>query len=110
VHIPDVMDDPDYAFKDTARAADYRAHLGIPMFRGDDVIGVLIASRTEPGPFLQAQIELLKTFADQTVIAVENARLFAELEARNADLMPTRRPSPSRTRGCSPSCGHARPS
>jgi signal transduction histidine kinase len=86
VHIPDVMDDPDYAFKDVATTAGYRGHLGIPMFRGADVIGVLITSRTEPGPFSEAQISLLKTFADQAVIAIENVRLFKELEARTADL------------------------
>jgi signal transduction histidine kinase len=86
VHIQDVLDDPGYAFKDTAKAAGYRAHLGIPMFRGDDVIGVLIISRAAPGPFSQTQIELLRTFADQAVIAIENVRLFKELQERNRAL------------------------
>jgi GAF domain-containing protein len=86
VHIPDVMQDSEYAFKDVAKAAEYRAHLGIPMFRDADVIGVLIASRGEPGPFSQPQIDLLKTFASQAVIAIENVRLFKELEVRTQEL------------------------
>ena len=89
VHIPDVMADPEYGFKGLAETADYRAHLGVPMFRGDDVVGVLIVARTRPGPFSPAQIDLLKTFADQAVIAIQNVRLFKELEARNHDLTET---------------------
>ena len=89
VHIPDVMADPEYVFKDFARTAEYRAHLGIPMFRGEDVIGVLIASRAAPGPFAPVLIDLLKTFADQAVIAIENVRLFRELDTRNRDLTET---------------------
>jgi transcriptional regulator with GAF, ATPase, and Fis domain len=57
VHIPDVLKDPEYAFKDTARTAGTRAHLGIPMFRGDEVIGVLLATRPEPAPFTPAQVD-----------------------------------------------------
>jgi GAF domain-containing protein len=77
-HIPDVMEDREYAFKHTATAAGYRAMLAIPTFREAEVIGVLIAMRTAPGPFSESQIALLTTFADQAVIAIENTRLFNE--------------------------------
>jgi GAF domain-containing protein len=85
-HIPDVMEDREYGFKHTATAADFRAALAIPMFREADVIGVLLANRAAPGPFSEAQLTLLQTFADQAVIAIENVRLFKELEARTQDL------------------------
>jgi GAF domain-containing protein len=86
VHVPDVMQDPEYGRRDLAAAAGYRACLGVPMFRGTQVIGALAAMRAEPGPFAEAQIELFRTFADQAVIAIENVRLFKELEAKNRDL------------------------
>jgi GAF domain-containing protein/anti-sigma regulatory factor (Ser/Thr protein kinase) len=83
VHMPDVLLDRDYGFHDTAMAANYRAMLGVPMFRETDVIGALHAVRAEPGPFSEAQIELFRTFADQAVIAIENVRLFTELQEKN---------------------------
>src|SRR5215813_6919365 len=86
VHIPDVTQDPDYGFQNTATMAEYRAILGVPMLRETEVIGALHATRAEPGPFSDAQIELFRTFADQAVIAIENVRLFKELEARTAAL------------------------
>jgi GAF domain-containing protein/anti-sigma regulatory factor (Ser/Thr protein kinase) len=86
VHIPDVLHDPEYGFRDTAMAANYRAMLGAPMFRQDEVIGALGAMRDAPGPFTDAQIDLFRAFADQAVIAIENVRLFKELEARNNEL------------------------
>jgi len=85
-HISDVMEDQEYAFKHTATAANYRAMLAIPMFREAEVIGVVIAMRTAPGPFSDAEIALLQTFADQAVIAIENVRLFSELQARTQEL------------------------
>ena len=63
-----------------------RAVLSAPLLRGDDAIGVLGVNRFEPGPFTDDQIRLIQAFADQAVIAIENARLFSELEHRNREL------------------------
>jgi PAS domain S-box-containing protein len=89
VHVPDVLVDPDYARKEEARSGGYRGALAVPMMRDGQVIGTIFVARREPGPFSDIQVELLKTFADQAVIAVENVRLFRELEARNRDLTVT---------------------
>jgi GAF domain-containing protein len=88
VHIPDVLEDPEYD-PDIVRAARLRGVLSVPMFRDGKVIGAISISRDTPGPFAQSQMELLNTFADQAVIAIENVRLFSELEGRNRDLTAT---------------------
>src|SRR5262245_3419144 len=87
VHIPDVTMDSDYEHMDVARADNYRSVLAAPLLRQGIPIGAV--ARAQAGPFSDSQIELLKTFADQAVIAIENVRLFKELEARNRDLTAT---------------------
>jgi PAS domain S-box-containing protein len=85
VHVPDVLEDPEYAH-DLARAAGFRSLVSVPMFRGGDPIGVITVAGPEPKPFPDRQIALLKTFADQAVIAIENVRLFTELQEKNSAL------------------------
>jgi two-component system NtrC family sensor kinase len=86
VHIPDVLADPDYDFGEGPRIGNYRAVLGAPLIRDGKVDGVFTLMRPEPGAFTPRQIELVQTFADQAVIAIENARLFDEVRARTRDL------------------------
>ncbi len=87
VHIPDVLADPHYQQKGAALAARYRGALGVPMLREGQVVGVIFVARATSGHFGDRQVELLKTFADQAVIAIENVRLFQELQASNRDLI-----------------------
>ena len=89
VHIPDVEQDPEYRHRGLTRAVGMRSGLYVPMMREGEPIGVIMVARAQPGPFSEAQIGLLRTFADQAVIAIENVRLFTELEARNRDLTET---------------------
>ena len=86
VTIPDVLEDPEYGIRDTALASGFRSVLSVPLIRDGGPIGAISVGRREPGPFPDNQIGLLQTFADQAVIAIENVRLFTELEARTTQL------------------------
>ena len=85
-HIPDVLQDPDYRLTEAQRLGGYRANLAVPLLREQKVIGVFVLARPTPGPFTPRQIALVQTFADHAVIAIENVRLFDEVQARTKEL------------------------
>src|SRR6266481_4462032 len=89
IHIPDVLADPDYTYTEGQRVTGIRTALGLPLLREDTLIGVFVICRTRVDPFADREIELATTFADQAVIAIENARLFEELHDRQAELRVT---------------------
>jgi GAF domain-containing protein len=86
VHIADALADAQYTWNEAQKRAGYRAMLGIPMLREGVPIGVMTVTRATPRAFTEKQMELLTTFADQAVIAIENVRLFDEVQARTRDL------------------------
>ena len=86
VHIPDVKADSDYTFTEGQKLGDFRAILGVPMLREGVPVGVLALTRSEPRPFTEKQIELVTTFADQAAIAIENVRLFEQVQERTREL------------------------
>ncbi len=86
--IIDVETDPTVSstLREHAKRRGWRSTIQVPMLRGNDVLGVIAVSRAEPGGFTPAQVSLIQTFADQAVIAVENARVLTALQARTAEL------------------------
>jgi signal transduction histidine kinase len=91
LHIHDAASDPNYglAFPATRAALAIRSDLSVPMLRNGQPVGVIGLIRTEVRPFSEREIALIQTFADQAVIAIENVRLFKELETKNRDLTTT---------------------
>src|SRR5215472_13811824 len=81
--------EPGYEHGAVAEVAAFRSIVAVPMLRDGIPIGTITLSRNQVGLFPDRQVDLLKTFADQAVIAIENVRLFKELEAKNRDLTET---------------------
>ena len=86
VHIADVLADPDYALTELQKLGGYRTMLGVPMLREGVAIGVLTLTRLQVRPFTEKQIQLATTFADQAAIAIENVRLFDEIQDKSRQL------------------------
>jgi signal transduction histidine kinase len=86
IHVPDVLADPEYAWDEAQKLGGFRTVLGVPMLREGVPTGVLALTRSEVRPFTEKQIELVSTFADQAAIAIENVRLFDEIQDKSNQL------------------------
>jgi class 3 adenylate cyclase len=86
VHVPDVEQDPEYTYTEAKRLGGFRAMLGVPMLREDDVVGVVTMWRDEPIAFTDDEIEIVRQFADQAVIAVTTTQLLGTIEHQRAEL------------------------
>src|SRR5436309_3560047 len=90
IQIPDVLTDPEYELTEVQKVGGFRTHLGVPLLREGIPIGVILLSRNTVRPFIDKHIEIAATFADQAVIAIENVRLFDEVQARTRELAESR--------------------
>jgi GAF domain-containing protein len=86
IHVRDVLQEPDYELTELIKQQGYRTVLAVPMLREGALRGVIVMVKTELEPFTDKQIELVETFADQAVIAIENVRLFDDVQARTREL------------------------
>src|SRR5262249_44704779 len=86
IHIADVLSDPEYTWAEAQKLGGYRTVLAVPMLRESISTGVLTLTRSEVRPFTEKQIELVSTFADQAALAIENVRLFDEIQDKNCQL------------------------
>jgi C4-dicarboxylate-specific signal transduction histidine kinase len=86
IHSPDVLADPSYTASEYQRLGNFRTMLGVPLLREGAPIGVFILARDTVRPFTDHQVQLVQSFADQAVIAIENVRLFEQVQARTREL------------------------
>ena len=86
VQIVDVLEDTEYTAWDVQKAGGYRTIMGVPMMRGEDVVGLFVLWRNRVEPFTEQQISMLSTFADQAVLAIDNLRLFQTIEQQRSEL------------------------
>jgi signal transduction histidine kinase len=86
VQVPDILDEPSYPLREIIERDGFRALLSVPLLREDRLIGGLVVRRREPGQFQQETVDLLQTFATQSALAIQNARLFREIEEKGREL------------------------
>jgi GAF domain-containing protein/DNA-binding response OmpR family regulator len=86
IHVPDITQDAEYALKQSYELGGWRSIIAVPLLRQGEAIGVLALSRAKIGRYSARQIDLVESFADQAVIAINNASLFAEVQARTAEI------------------------
>ena len=86
VHVPDVLADPNFTQHETQKLGGFRSALAAPLMREGSSIGSIFLTRAAVDPFTHQEIELIASFADQAVIAIENTRLFDEVQARTREL------------------------